>query len=110
MIVPCRVAATMSATMSATRSPVCRVRSRECSTMPVRYATATIRHSFAANYHGLTQQPVHTVGASTQRRPVEGEGMSPAAVLVIGASGNVGSALIDELIPDHQAGSLRLVA
>lgn len=34
----------------------------------------------------------------------------PPAVLVIGASGAVGSALIDELVPDHQAGRLRLVA
>jgi NAD(P)H dehydrogenase (quinone) len=36
--------------------------------------------------------------------------MSPPAILVIGASGAVGSALIDELVPDHEAGSLRLVA
>jgi NAD(P)H dehydrogenase (quinone) len=36
--------------------------------------------------------------------------MSPPAVLVIGASGNVGSALINELVSDHEAGLLRLVA
>ena len=36
--------------------------------------------------------------------------MSPPAILVIGASGNVGSALINELIIDHEAGALRLVA
>ncbi|WP_312629723.1 NmrA family NAD(P)-binding protein [Pseudofrankia sp. BMG5.37] len=36
--------------------------------------------------------------------------MSPPAVLVIGASGAIGSALIDELVPDHQTGLLRLVA
>lgn len=36
--------------------------------------------------------------------------MSPPVVLIVGASGNVGSALIDELFPDHQAGMLRLVA
>lgn len=40
----------------------------------------------------------------------EGVGMSPPAVLVIGANGNVGSALVDELVPDHEAGRLRLVA
>jgi len=34
--------------------------------------------------------------------------MSPPAVLVIGASGNVGPALINELLPDHKAGLLRL--
>jgi NAD(P)H dehydrogenase (quinone) len=31
-------------------------------------------------------------------------------VLVIGASGTIGSKLVDELVPDHQAGLLRLVA
>jgi uncharacterized protein YbjT (DUF2867 family) len=36
--------------------------------------------------------------------------MSSPAVLVIGASGTIGSALINELEPDHQAGRLRLVA
>jgi NAD(P)H dehydrogenase (quinone) len=36
--------------------------------------------------------------------------MSTPAVLVIGASGNVGSALINELMPDHEARLLRLVA
>jgi NAD(P)H dehydrogenase (quinone) len=36
--------------------------------------------------------------------------MSSPAVLVIGASGAIGSALISELVPDHQAGRIRLVA
>jgi len=36
--------------------------------------------------------------------------MSSPAILVIGASGAIGSALINELVPDHQAGRLRLVA
>ena len=36
--------------------------------------------------------------------------MPAPAVLVIGASGAIGSALIDELVPDHRAGRLRLVA
>lgn len=36
--------------------------------------------------------------------------MSLPAVLVIGASGAVGSALVDELVPDCAAGLLRLVA
>jgi uncharacterized protein YbjT (DUF2867 family) len=35
---------------------------------------------------------------------------SPPVVLVIGASGAVGWALIDEFVPDHRAGRLRLVA
>jgi uncharacterized protein YbjT (DUF2867 family) len=36
--------------------------------------------------------------------------MSPPAVLVIGATGTIGSALVDELVPDHVAGRLRLLA
>lgn len=36
--------------------------------------------------------------------------MSAPAILVIGASGAIGSALISELVPDHQAGRIRLVA
>jgi len=32
------------------------------------------------------------------------------AVLVIGASGAIGSALVNQLVPDHEAGRLRLVA
>lgn len=36
--------------------------------------------------------------------------MSPTKVLVIGATGTIGSALIDALVPDHQAGRLHLVA
>lgn len=35
---------------------------------------------------------------------------SSPATLIIGASGTIGSALINELAPDHQAGRLRLVA
>jgi uncharacterized protein YbjT (DUF2867 family) len=35
--------------------------------------------------------------------------MFSPAILVIGASGAVGSALIDELVPDHRAGLLRVV-
>ena len=36
--------------------------------------------------------------------------MSVPAVLVIGASGAIGSRLVDELVPDHRAGLLRVVA
>jgi uncharacterized protein YbjT (DUF2867 family) len=36
--------------------------------------------------------------------------MSTPGILVIGASGAIGSALIEELLPDRQAGHLRLVA
>jgi uncharacterized protein YbjT (DUF2867 family) len=36
--------------------------------------------------------------------------VSPANVLVIGATGAIGSALVDALVPDHHAGSLHLVA
>jgi uncharacterized protein YbjT (DUF2867 family) len=36
--------------------------------------------------------------------------MSPATVLVIGATGAIGSALVDALVPDHEEGRLRLVA
>lgn len=35
--------------------------------------------------------------------------MSPATVLVIGATGAVGSALVENLVPDHREGRLRLV-
>lgn len=35
---------------------------------------------------------------------------SSPAVLVIGPSGAIGSALINDLGPDHQVGGLRLVA
>jgi NAD(P)H dehydrogenase (quinone) len=36
--------------------------------------------------------------------------MSLPTVLVIGASGTIGSKLVDELVPGHQAGLLRVVA
>ncbi|MFI7449071.1 NmrA family NAD(P)-binding protein [Nonomuraea sp. NPDC049714] len=36
--------------------------------------------------------------------------MSPATVLVIGATGAIGSALVDTLLPDHREGRLRLAA
>lgn len=36
--------------------------------------------------------------------------MTKPAVFVFGATGNVGSALIRELLPDHQAGRLKLIA
>jgi NAD(P)H dehydrogenase (quinone) len=36
--------------------------------------------------------------------------MAPPTVLVIGATGAIGSALVDTLVPDHQEGRLRLVA
>lgn len=35
--------------------------------------------------------------------------MSPTNVLVIGATGAIGAALVDALVPDHQAGRLRVV-
>jgi len=35
--------------------------------------------------------------------------MAPATVLVMGATGAIGSALVDMLVPDHQEGHLRLV-
>lgn len=52
----------------------------------------------------------HGPGLGTNPFNDKGEGMSSPAVLVIGASGAIGSALINELVPDHQAGRLRLVA
>jgi NAD(P)H dehydrogenase (quinone) len=36
--------------------------------------------------------------------------MTIPAVLVFGATGNIGSAVVRELLPDHQAGRLRLIA
>ncbi|WP_344486992.1 NmrA family NAD(P)-binding protein [Nonomuraea monospora] len=36
--------------------------------------------------------------------------MEPTSVLVVGAGGAVGTALADELLPDHEAGRIRLVA
>jgi uncharacterized protein YbjT (DUF2867 family) len=36
--------------------------------------------------------------------------MSPTNVLVIGATGAIGAALVDALVPDQQAGRLRLIA
>jgi NAD(P)H dehydrogenase (quinone) len=36
--------------------------------------------------------------------------MSAPAILVLGATGKIGGALIEELLPDHAAGRLRLVA
>lgn len=36
--------------------------------------------------------------------------MSPTNVLLIGATGAIGSTLVDELVPDHQAGRLHLIA
>jgi uncharacterized protein YbjT (DUF2867 family) len=36
--------------------------------------------------------------------------VSPTNVLIIGATGAIGSALVDALVPDHQAGRLHLVA
>jgi uncharacterized protein YbjT (DUF2867 family) len=36
--------------------------------------------------------------------------MSPTKVLLIGATGTIGAALVDALVPDHRAGRLRIVA
>ncbi|UBU17957.1 NmrA family NAD(P)-binding protein [Nonomuraea gerenzanensis] len=36
--------------------------------------------------------------------------MEPTSVLVVGAGGAIGTALVDRLVPDHQAGRIRLVA
>jgi uncharacterized protein YbjT (DUF2867 family) len=36
--------------------------------------------------------------------------MSIPTVFVFGATGNVGGAVIRELLPDHQAGRLKLIA
>jgi uncharacterized protein YbjT (DUF2867 family) len=65
--------------------------------------------------HPADRLPLGRIGQPAQLRRQttsvnKGEGMSSPTVLIIGASGNVGSALINELAPDHQAGLLRLVA
>ncbi|KYF73941.1 hypothetical protein BE11_50565 [Sorangium cellulosum] len=36
--------------------------------------------------------------------------MAVPAILVFGATGEIGGALIDELLPDHAAGRVKLVA